>query len=80
MFNKFNSFFGEYEIRSQLSTPKTPPQNREVERGNQILMNIARLMMSFSSLSISFCDIPWRLCLTYFTSTFQVNMVGVNRS
>ena len=54
MSTSFNFFLKGHEILSQLSAPRTPQQNWEVERKNRTLMNMVRYMMNFSSLPLSF--------------------------
>ena len=51
---EFVSFLKEHEILSQLSALGTPQQNRVVKRRNRTILDIVRLMMSFSTLLLSF--------------------------
>ncbi|GJX64575.1 retrovirus-related pol polyprotein from transposon TNT 1-94 [Tanacetum coccineum] len=49
-----NAFFKEEGIEHQTSTPRTPEQNRVVERRNRTLVEAARTMLSASKLPLFF--------------------------
>ena len=51
---EFVSFLKEHEILSQFSAPGTPQQNGVMERRNRTLLDMVRLMMSFSILPLFF--------------------------
>ena len=70
MSTKFVSFLKEDGILSQFSAPGTPQQNGVAERRNRTLLDMVRLMMSLSTLPISF----WGYALEI--ETYILNMVS----
>ena len=54
LFGEFEDHLKEECIISQLTAPGTPQQNVVSERRNRTLMDMVRLIMSYSSLSDSF--------------------------
>ena len=42
---KFEAFYNEYGIKKEFSATKTPQQNRVVERKNQVIQEMARVML-----------------------------------
>ena len=66
---EFVSFLKEQGILSQFSAPGTPQQNGVAERRNRTLLDIVRLMMSLSTLPLSF----WGYALE--TAAYILNMV-----
>ena len=42
---KFEAFSNEHDIKKEFSTPKTPQQNRVVERKNRVIQEMARVML-----------------------------------
>ena len=51
---EFQQYLIDNGIISQFSTPGTPQQNGVAERRNRTLLNMVRLMLSFSTLPVSF--------------------------
>ena len=66
---EFKFYLTQEGIVSQLSTPGTPQQNGVLERRNRTLRDMVRLMLSYSSLPISF----WRYALE--TATYSLNLI-----
>ena len=66
---EFVSFLKEHEILSRFSAPGTPQQNGVAERRNRTLLDMIRLMMSLSTLPLSF----WGYALE--TAAYILNMV-----
>ena len=54
LFGEFKFYLTQKGIVSQLSAPGTPQQNGVAERRNRTLLDMVRLMLSYSSLPISF--------------------------
>ena len=69
MSTQFDSFLKEHEIISQLSAPGTPQKNGVGERRNRTFVDMVRLMMIFSSFSVSF----WEYALD--TIAYLLNLV-----
>ena len=42
---KFEVFCNEHDIKKEFSSPKTPQQNRVVERKNQVIQEMVRVML-----------------------------------
>ena len=42
---KFEAFYNEHSIKKEFSTPKTPQQNRVVERKNRVIQEMVRVML-----------------------------------
>ena len=42
---KFEAFCSEHGIKKEFSTPKTPQQNRVVERKNWVIQEMAKVML-----------------------------------
>ena len=66
---EFKDHFLEHGILSQVTAPGTPQQNGVAERRNRTLIDMVRLMMSYSSLPISF----WGYSLQ--TAVYILNVV-----
>ncbi|KAI3457782.1 hypothetical protein Pfo_014445 [Paulownia fortunei] len=67
--NDFRTYLLENGIVSQLSAPGTPQQNGVSERRNRTLLDMARCMLGFSTLSTSF----WGYAIQ--TAVYLLNMV-----
>ena len=65
----FKDYLTENGIISQLPAPKTPQQNGVAERRNKTLSDMARSMLSYSTLQISF----WEYALN--TAMYLLNLV-----
>ena len=69
LYGEFKFYLTQEGIVSQLSAPRTPQQNGVVERKNRALLDMVRLMLSYSSLPISF----WGFSLE--TATYLLNLI-----
>ena len=58
LYGEFKFYLTQEGIVSQLSAPGTPQQNGVAERRNRTLLDVVRSMLSYSSLPISFGDMP----------------------
>ena len=63
--NEFIDHLVQNGILSQLSVPRTPQQNGVAERRNQTLLDMTRLMMSYSELPVFFGVMLWKSQRTY---------------
>ena len=70
MFIEFVTFLKEHGILSQFSALRTPQQNGVPKRRNRTLLDMVRLMMSLSTLPLSF----WGYALE--TAAYILNMVS----
>ena len=52
--SEFQRYLIDNGIISQFSAPGTPQRNRVAERRNKTLLNMGRLMLSYSTLPVSF--------------------------
>ena len=66
---EFTFYLTQEGIVSQFSAPGTPQQNGVAERRNRTLLDMVRLMLSYSSLPISF----WGFALE--TATYLLNLI-----
>ena len=62
---EFKFYLTQEGIVSQLSAPGTPQQNGVAERRNRTLLDMVRLMLSYSSLPISFWGYALETATTY---------------
>ena len=69
LFGEFKFYLTQEGIISQLSALGTPQQNGVAERRNRTLLDMVRLMLSYSSLPISF----WGYALE--TATYLLNLI-----
>ena len=69
LLGEFRDYLSEQGITSQLSAPGVPQQNGVAKRRNKTLMNMVRLMMSYSDLPNSF----WGYALE--TAAYILNLV-----
>ena len=73
LYGEFKFYLTQEGIVSQLSALGTPQQNGVAERRNKTLLDMVRLMLSYSSLPISF----WGFALE--TATYLLNLILLNR-
>ena len=51
---KFEVFCNEHDIKKEFSSPKTPQQNRVVERKNQVIQEMVRVMLLINNIPQKF--------------------------